>query len=166
MTLYDADPFLVFKTTEYADKLKEDFNKNIFQDLVQEYLLTDHGNRVKFIMKPDMDFVKKQVEEEVKTLSKIQLSLTPDQIKNINADCEKLKQRQREHENIDVLPKIELKDISEVRDYPKYKKVTLDNNIPVWQFNAPTNGILHIRIKFNTQYIPSELRVYLPIFTQ
>jgi Zn-dependent M16 (insulinase) family peptidase len=117
-------------------------------------------------MKPDIDFVKKQIEEEAKVTNKIQLGLTPEQIKKINNDCEKLKQRQKEYENIDILPKIELKDIPEVRDYSKYTRITLDNKIPVWQFNAPTNGIVHIRIKFNTSKIPNELSVYLPIFTQ
>ena len=97
MSLYDADPFLLFKTTEFANKLKEDFhNTKIFQDLVQKYVLADHGNHIRFIMKPDVNFAKIKYDEEMNNINKIQSNLTVEQSKQIISDCEKLKKRQKE----------------------------------------------------------------------
>eukprot|EP01022_Parablepharisma_sp_SALTPOND_P018942 TRINITY_DN3165_c0_g1_i1.p1 TRINITY_DN3165_c0_g1~~TRINITY_DN3165_c0_g1_i1.p1 ORF type:complete len:1146 (-),score=91.33 TRINITY_DN3165_c0_g1_i1:6051-9374(-) len=167
LALYDSDPFLVFKTTEYANKLREDFEKTrIFQDLVQKYLLNSTGNRIKFIMKPDEHFARKKVEEEERVLDRIAKSMTTEQIKNIKKDCERLKKRQEEQEDVNILPKIELKDIPAVREYPKFTKVELKNGIPVWQFDQPTNEITHIRIKFNTDSLPEALKPYLPLCIQ
>lgn len=44
--LYDSDPFLAFKTTEYAQRLKEDFGKSqVFQNLITKYLIGNKGNQ-------------------------------------------------------------------------------------------------------------------------
>jgi len=166
--LYDADPYLVFKTTQFAEQLKSDFSRTpIFQDLITKYLLSDTlNNKIRFLMKPDPSFGKIRSESEFKQIDKLQKALTPEKIAQIKQDNENLRKRQEEQENIEILPKIDLKDIPKTREYPKFTIKNILNKIPIYFFDQPTNGIIHIRFKFDTKNIDPDLKKYLPLLSE
>jgi len=160
-TLYDFDPYTTFQVHEYINKLKEDYkNTSIFQELIHKYLIQDNGNKIKFTMKPDINFEKEREREESMSLS----YLSPEETEKIVKDNENLKQRRSEKDNIQVLPILDIKDIQIQSKYPKFNKI--DGHIPIWYINAHTNGITSLRIVFDTSSIPIFIKLYLPLFTE
>ncbi len=117
-------------------------------------------------MKPDEAFAKQGVLEEQQRVQATERKLTENSKTQIRQDCANLRRRQEERENVDVLPKIDLADIPLTRPYPVYHKTKLANGVPVWQFNQPTNGIAHIRIKFDVNSLPEPLKKYLPLCSE
>ena len=165
-SLYDLDPFSDFRIMEYADKVRSDFKKTtIFQDLVQKHFIPDDGNKIKFTMKPDKKFEEEKIKEQINNFSNVLKNFSANEIKKTMDDLDKFYKRMNEKDSINALPKIKPEEISIKEEYQQFKKINLDNGIPIWQFNTLTNGVIHLKIKFDTSVVPAYLRNYIPIFS-
>lgn len=101
------------------EKLEKTLKKNprYFEGLIKKYLI-DNTHLVKVTMNPDPALAKKEVDDELKKLKKIQKKLTDKEKKALIIESRKLAKKEEETQNIDVLPKLTLKDIpKKVREY-------------------------------------------------
>lgn len=162
--VHDRDPYAQFRVEEYGERAKQDFLKGtLLRELVTKHLLNDGGNKLKFTMKGDEKFEEEKAKEEAARLYENLKALKAENIKALLADNEKLIKRLNEPEDLSILPASTLKDVPLVKSYPKPKMTTLDNGIPVWQFDTEMNGITCLVLKFNTSAIPDYLRPYIPL---
>ncbi len=117
-------------------------------------------------MRPDPNFQTQKTEEELARIQAIEQKLTPTQKEKIRDDCNLLSKRQNEVDNPDILPRVGLADIPLTKDYAVYRIEKLPNEVPVWYFNQPTNGITHIRFRFNIESLPESTKTYLPLYVE
>lgn len=118
-------PFSMLKVNEYSSRLRRELKQNIpvFQSLVKKHLL-DNTHRLKLILRPKEDLILTSNKEENVILSKIDEDLTEDKIKKIIDDTDKLVKHQGQLQDMNILPILELNDISrtvERVDHQNYK---------------------------------------------
>ncbi|MBX7067354.1 MAG: insulinase family protein [Parachlamydiales bacterium] len=131
-------------------------------NLLRKYVV-DNLHFVRLVLKPDPDLNRKEQEEEQKRLQAIQSKLTKAEEKTIREQSAKLKAYQEavEHQSLDCLPKVTLKDVPpHIRDYPIIQK----NN--VFHHSCFTNQILYADLVFDLPEINVEDLPLLSLFAQ
>lgn len=131
-------------------------------NLLRKYVI-DNLHFVRLILKPDPELNKKEQQEEQKRLEKIRSQLTEKELKAIQDQSAKLKAYQEsvEHQSIECLPKVTLKDVPHhVRDYP----LRQTNNC--FYHSCFTNRILYADLVFDLPEIKAEDLPLLSLFTQ
>lgn len=148
--------------TGFRENLEE--NPRYLLDLAKKHLL-DNPHFVRVVMEPDKNLGAKENEDERKILDAIQSGLSEEQKKKIVKDAEIFAQYQdSEDDNVDVLPKITLKDIPrEPKDYILAKSKF--NDLNVFHYDGFTNEILYADINFDLPNMPFEDLSYLRLFT-
>lgn len=147
------------------EALRERINKpHYLSDLIEKYLLVN-PHFISSSMYPDSDLIKKELDKEKEMLSKIQKELTPDKTQHILENTSNLKafQESCENQNIEVLPKVTLKDVSpSPRDFKlskeKQKLCTL------YHHDCSTNGFIYQDISFKLPKIEFEELPYVKLF--
>lgn len=138
---------------------------NYFGHLIKKQLL-DNPHFVRIVMIPDKGMTARELNEEKANLEKIRASLTQADAKHIVEQSKKLAdfQKKQEEENIDILPKVTLKDV------PKYARILSlhqekVNNLTVYHHTAFTNQIIYADLIFNLPKIEEEDLSLVRFFT-
>lgn len=139
-------------------KLEERLRKSprYFEDLLKKYML-DNPHLVKVVMAPDPSLAKKEAEEERKKLNLIAKKMTAKEKSDLIVQTKKLEksQKQQETQNINILPKLTLKDIPQkIRDYP-LKKTTFDG-LNGFTHSCFTNHILYADLVYPLPHLKKE----------
>ena len=163
-TIHGGDPLWVFNLNENLDRIRKDYKKGIFEELIKKYLI---NNKHKLILKflPDETLSEKDKIIEQGLLKQLQGSLTEEGKNSIVKESIELKKYQEQVQNPDVLPTLSISDIPTSIEFVEHKKSNL-GEIPVYWFEQPTNGLTHLRIKCNIAHIPENLRVLIPAFCE
>lgn len=144
------------------ETLRTELKKNprYFTDLIQKYLLNNQ-HFVRITMVPDKELAAKEIAEENETLAQIRSAMTEEAVTSIIKKAEELAafQKMQEEEDIDVLPKIELKDVDpKIREFPLL--IEKAGNLNVYYHECFTNEILYTDLVFD---LPEVAEADLPM---
>lgn len=133
--------------------------------LIRKYLL-DNPHMVRLIMLPDPTLASKEAREERERLDAIQKKLTPQETQMILQQTEKLAQYQKEteHQNLNVLPKVGLEDVPLlVQNLPLHQERL--GNLELFHHACFTNQILYADLVFDLPQVMEEELPYLQLLT-
>ncbi|MBU6446849.1 MAG: insulinase family protein, partial [Verrucomicrobia bacterium] len=125
--------------------------------LLRKYVI-DNPHFVRLILKPDPDLNRKEQEEEAERLKKIHFDK-----KALEEQSAQLKayQEEAEHQSLDCLPKVTLKDVpAHLRDYPLVQKKN------VFHHSCFTNQIVYADLVFELPEIAVEDLPLVSLFAQ
>ncbi|CRX39088.1 insulinase family protein [Estrella lausannensis] len=148
------------------EKLKKTLKKNkrYFEELLKKTML-DNRHFVKVLMEPDPSLAKKELKEEKQRIQKIEKALSASQKKAIVKEALKLEKAQKEEEkqDINILPKLTLKDVpGKIRDYPlKEEKF---GPLKGYYHTCFTNHITYTDLIFPLPLLPEEDLYLLRLF--
>lgn len=136
-----------------------------FSDLIQKYLI-DNSHYVRIVMRPDPELGKKENEEEQRALATLKASLTEEQKQALIHQAKQLAkfQKQQEDDDLEVLPKITLRDVPiSTKNY----SLTEEKIGALTVFHHPvfTNNILYTDVIFDLPALSEEDLPYLRLFT-
>lgn len=140
-------------------------NPHYFTDLIKKYLL-NNTHFVRITMIPDKNLGKEEADRERAMLDEIRSKLSGQQIETILAKSAELEayQNKEEDEDLDVLPKVSLSDVSPFpRDYPLKKEKV--GNLTVYSHACFTNDIVYGDLVFNLPDMAEEDLPYLRLLT-
>ena len=166
-SLHNGDPLTPLRITEFLTQLRSELNsgKPVFQSLIQRYLLTN-PHKVVLEMTPSEGFIKSKNENEAKILANIEKELKDTEKEEIEKEVKELKAAQDATQNLDVLPTLQVTDISPNTEETPYNSTHTLDSLPVYFIQQPTNGISYIRLKVNLTDLPEELREIMPLYVK
>lgn len=149
------------------DKLRRHIlaDPDYLSQLIQQHLIIN-PHRVRVVMRPDPDLAAKESEEEKAKLEAIKASLTPEQTQQIIAKAAELAsfQQKQEEEDIDVLPKVSLDDVSPAaKDYSLVREGV--GQLDVFHHATFTNDIIYADLSFDLPDLPESDLPYLRLLT-
>lgn len=111
---HGADPERGLVIHSLFDHLRAQWKKNpsFFQDLLKHYFI-DNPHRVHVTLFPDNQLEKKEVKEELERLASLKSTLKESDAKSLVTQAKKLEayQKKQEDQDLEVLPKVTLKDV-------------------------------------------------------
>lgn len=158
-------PFPMLQVNEYSSRLKRELKENtqLFQSMIKKYFLSN-THRLKLILRPKEDMLSIQNLEEAERLSQIEKTLNEKESEKIIENTEKLVKHQSQIQDMNILPCLDLEDISYSIENVNHEKHRILKDIPLIYFDQPTNGISFVRIKANIKEIPEDLKPYIPLY--
>ncbi|MGK0184090.1 MAG: Zn-dependent M16 (insulinase) family peptidase, partial [Halioglobus sp.] len=151
-----------------VDALFEDLRQsvedpNFLTGLLRKYFL-ENPHFVLLTMAPDENLAVKENQEERTKLDEIQSKLTEDDKKKIIDNSRSLSDMQEEDEDIEVLPKVTLKDVPlEGKDFTLTQEKI--GNIEIFHHGCFTNGLVYADVVFALPEVKKEDLSYLRLFT-
>lgn len=163
---HDADVVEAMKLNKHISKLRENMSQNpkYLQEKVQQYF-KDNRHKLIITMEPDEEFEKKFAEFERKNLDTKVKNLTEGDRNKIFEDGKLLATAQKLHEDINVLPCLQIEDIKtpEKNDL-KFEKV---QNVPVQLCVTDTNGIVYFQSILDASNLNDDHeKKLLPLFAE
>ncbi|TCS42501.1 insulinase family protein [Reinekea marinisedimentorum] len=146
------------------DQALDQLRKNAKQSgyigqLIQRQLL-NNAHRVRMTFNPDPEYKECQQQHELDRLAYIQSRLTEDETKTIIENAQKLKLRQEQHDDGEVLPKVTLADVN-----PDVKTLKADKQSPIIQYSAGTNGLAYLQWYWAIPQLTPEEQQIMPLYT-
>lgn len=140
-------------------------NPSYFLDLINKYLL-NNPHRVLVTLNPSHTLEEEEEKEEKETLNLIQKKLSSQEKENIVNQAKELKEFQRRQENqeIDVLPKIELSDVSKTARVLPLGKMEFER-FDLYTHTSFTNKISYVDLIFDTPSLTKEEIFYTRLLT-
>ena len=138
------------------------FRENYLQQLIDKFLLQNQ-RYVDIVLQPNPKHSQGLILDEKVKLKTIKEKLTGEDIANIVRDTEMLKQSREQVQDLDVLPKLRVEDIRPDTEKIKYEEYEVDS-VPVLFVNEFTNGLTHLRLKFDLVGFPESMINYLYLF--
>lgn len=136
-----------------------------FENLIQKYFL-DNPHHIRIVMKPDPKLPMEELQEEKERLEKIKASLSPQEISTLISTAHELTnfQQLQQEENVDILPKVSLKDVPRLcKDYPLTREKM--GQVEIFHHNTFTNDIIYADLTFDLPNIDEEDLPYLRLLT-
>jgi Zn-dependent M16 (insulinase) family peptidase len=131
------------------------------EGLLRRYLL-DNTHRVTLTLAPDDQLGARLEAEEKARLAQVQSQLSSEQVQQIVAESQTLKERQDAPEDTSVLPGLELSDIPLVADTTRYQLVE-HRGATVGLCAQPTNGLAYLELQFGVQGLSEAEQDLLPL---
>lgn len=162
--LYHADVIAALDIDLAIKQLRLDLkDKNYIGKQIQRYLL-DNPHRLLLIAKPDSNKNDQAQASEQERLQHIQDNINKKEQNNIISLNKKLKQRQQQQDDADILPKLHLSDVPSDIEYtnpeqPKNKQTA------VTLYKQPTNGIAYLNITLDAPQLNAAQMALLPLYT-
>ncbi len=165
--LYGGDPIeaLRYEAALQTVKDKVAAGERVFENLIQEYLL-DNNHRSSVVLEPDPTVNQQFDEEERARLDAMQSKLGSDELQQIIADTERLRQLQEtpnSPEALATLPTLTREDLDPFVKVVPNEIIDL-NGTQVLYHDLFTNGILYLDLAFNLKSVPQELLPYMSLF--
>lgn len=140
-------------------------DRSYLPSLIRKYFL-NNPHMVRLTMLPDPALASKEASEERQHLDKIQKNLTQKEVQTILQQREKLAlyQKETEHQNLNILPKVGLEDVPLlVQNLPLHRERF--GNLEVFHHACFTNQILYVDLVFDLPALKEEELPYLQLLT-
>ncbi len=162
LTLHGGDPMDALHIDPVLDALREDIKEPGFiRGLVQQLLL-DNPHRVRLTLKPDHQLTTLREQAETERLAAIKAGLSEADRRRIVERAEALEARQRQEDDPELLPKVELQDVP-----PDLKiaegRVGEVAGSPVTWYGQPTNGMVYQQVVVELPQLDPELLNLMPL---
>jgi len=164
--LYDDEqPFLHVQTDPIFEFLKEQIKTDYFEKILKQYFLNNsHEAVVIALPKQGLNTVNnKALEEKLKDYKE---SLSKEEIQELVAKTKRLRDYQEEPTEKEVLAKIPLLNIEDIKKQPEKLHLEEKNiaGVKVLHHNYHTNKIGYLTLAFKSNNLPFELIPYLGLF--
>jgi hypothetical protein len=165
--LYDDDPVkgMAFEAPLSAVKVQLSTKPRYFESLIKKYLL-DNPHRTKILLRPQAGLNQEKDTLERERLENIKSGMSQEDLKQIQAEAEALKERQETPDTPEALatiPSLQLTDIDkENKTIPI--EVTTNEQSTLLYHDLFTNGIVYLDLGFNLHYLPQEYLPYVTLF--
>ncbi|MGK5594109.1 MAG: insulinase family protein [Parachlamydiaceae bacterium] len=140
-------------------------DKDFFLKLIQKYFL-ENPHFVRIVSHPDKELEQQEIKEEKQVLEELKEHLTVEEKERLIEEAKRLRffQKEQENEDLDVLPKIDLKDIpKKARQFPLDHQVI--DHLNIYHHNCFTNEIIYADLAFHLPAIPEEDLFYIRLLS-
>lgn len=145
---------------DLREKLK---NPSYLRNLIDKYFLKNPHYLV-LVMSPDPELDAKEKQQENERLKKLEKEVNPEEILKQTENLEKY-QHQTEHQVLDCLPKLTLKDVPEKTiDFPLHKETL--GFVDIFHHDVFTNKILYADLVIDLEPLPEDLLPLLSIYSK
>jgi len=158
IALLDLEPVLQQLRVEIQDE-------NFVKQLVQTLLL-DNAHRVRLTLAPDANLNQTVKADESSQLALIKARLTGQEKQNLVELSAALKHRQEQPDDVELLPKVGIKDIPTEVVLPEGESGHLSNGIRLDRYHVGSNGLTYHQIICPLPTLAAELLPCLPLYTQ
>lgn len=167
--LYDADPFALLAFEKPLENLKKRLQAGepVFEDLIQRYLLANQ-HQTTLILHPDFNLAQETEKKEVQELQEIKSRLSAEEIQDLIARTQKLRQMQGRPDSprdLATIPALKVKDL-----HPEVKTIPLevfeDGPLSVFFHDIPTNKILYLDLGIDLHCLAQKYLGYVPLFAR
>ena len=163
--MHGGEPAAVLNLDPVLERLRSDIaNPEFIKQLVRKYLL-DNPHRVRMLMSPDRQLSQKKLNTERQRLSQLKAQLDEQQKKDIIDMTHKLKARQEEKDNPELLPKVTLEDINPDIKVTEGERIEV-SGMPVTRYVAATNGLLYAHVVIDVPDMEDELLDAFSLFCE
>lgn len=140
---------------ENIDMLRSRAKEGYFQDLIRTYLL-ENSRRVHLELNPDEKYMERANQKEAEKLKEIEEGLSEIDRENIIIQTRELEMDQESIQDVDLLPTLTVADIPIEEEKSEFEIEEVEGQ-RVYFFDKPTNGVTHLRVKFDLDSIDSSL---------
>jgi Zn-dependent M16 (insulinase) family peptidase len=163
--MHGGEPAAVLNLDPVLERLRRDIaNPEFIKQLVRRYLL-DNPHRVRMLMSPDRQLSQKKLDDERQRLSQLKAQLDEQQKKDIIDMTRKLKARQEQKDNPELLPKVTLEDINPDIKVTEGERIEV-SGMPVTRYAAATNGLLYAHLVIDVPEMGDELLDAFSLFCE
>ncbi|MCP4746540.1 MAG: peptidase M16 [Desulfobacteraceae bacterium] len=160
--LHGGDPGRILKLDADLIRLQQKLQKGPFLEQRIRHYFLDNPHRLKIILEPDQHKSEKDEKRVHEKLQSLRKKLTPDDIKKIKQDTQRLKALQESQEDISCLPTLALSDIPPEIQTCSYSRI--ESGLPVWTFIQPTSGIYYFKGVAGVGSVPRRLLDWIPFY--
>jgi Zn-dependent M16 (insulinase) family peptidase len=161
--LHGADPLAALDIDPILAKLRQQIEDPAFiKGLAREVLENPH--RVRMVMRPDPGLSAERAAKEAARLAAIKAGMDEAAREQVIAQAAELAQRQEQHDDPEVLPKVGLEDIPAELAIPEGEEHTI-GAMPASWYARGTNGLVYQQVVVDLPAMDEELAQLLPIFT-
>ncbi|MBF0369034.1 MAG: insulinase family protein [Magnetococcales bacterium] len=162
--LHHGDPVQALALDPALEKLRQDVaDPGFVSKLVQEWLL-DNPHRVRLVLKPDTQLDGERRAREQARLAALKSAMSPAEKQQVIDNALKLKARQEEPDNPEVLPRVRLSDVPPNLTIPTGEEKSGQHFKTTW-FDCPTNGLVYQQLISPLPDLSQEQTEILPLFT-
>ena len=138
-------------------------NPQFIPELVRELLL-DNFHRVTLTLSPDAAISERRNFTERARLAKMKSELAQGEATRIVDLAKALAERQAQHDDPEILPKVTLADVPIDLHIPEYSCTTIEG-APATLFAQGTNGLVYQHVVMELPQLEPELQKLLPLYT-
>lgn len=164
--VHDFDPITSLSVQKILASFKEEFSLkglHMFNEMLKFHIL-EAKDKLTFTVVPDENFSKEQNEEEVARLNSNLEKLTIEDRNDIYERGLRLAEKQKEEEDVSVLPTLTIKDIPQQSEF--YPVTFSDIGLKHIQKRiTDCNGVVYMSALKEISYIPPNYYKFLPLFT-
>lgn len=136
---------------------------DFIQQLVRELLL-ENPHRVRLSLRPDTELNQRKQRAEVRRLAEMKAKMTDAEKQAVIERAQALQERQQQHDDESILPKVTLADVpAELHYTPGSHEVF--NQYPLRRYNAGTNGLVYQQITCKLPQLDEDLLPLLPYYS-
>lgn len=165
--LHGEDPCYSLRLLAIMEILKRGSGENYFEKLMEEVFL-NNKDKTYVVFTPEKGKAQKETEAFTAKIAKRKEAMTQADFDEIKADAEKLNMFQKQEDTPEILAQIPLLEISEIDEVPqltKYQNEALAFGNSFLHVPMESNGILYLKLMFDTSAVPQELLPYTGLLT-
>lgn len=164
VAIHGGDPVAFLAMEDALERLRSEIAKRDFMPNQIRELLLDNPHRVRLVMKPDPGLNHARHELERQKLEQIKASLDETQKQQVVALAASLKERQDQEDNVELLPKVGLKDVAADLEIAQGFDEPVGGIEATW-FDRATNGLVYQQIVVDLPEMDPDLQDLLPLLT-
>jgi presequence protease len=148
--IHGVDPIAALAIADKVEKFRKMYEQgNLFENLLDRYILNNAASKLCFIMRPDPLHTSKGEQREKDFISA--LNISPQQIQTIKADSQRLEAKQNQVQDMSCLPCLQIDQVN-----PKIRDVSLQHELVDYKaLKTPfyhrkcseANGLVHFKAK-------------------
>ncbi|MCI5679531.1 MAG: insulinase family protein [Bacteroidales bacterium] len=165
--LHGEDPCDSLRLLEIIETLKKGSGENYFEKLMEDVFL-NNIDKTYVVFTPEKGKAQKEAEAFAAKMAKRKEAMTHADFEELKVDVEKLSAFQKQEDSPEILEQIPLLEISEIDEKPQltgYQKETLGFGNSLLHVPLESNGILYLKLMFDTSAVPQELLPYTGLLT-
>ena len=162
--IHRSDPAALLDLDAVIDDLRKQIRQPDFiKQLVRELLL-DNPHRVLLSMKPDTGLSQRKEQAEKQRLQAIKQSLSDADKQAIIDTAKQLAERQLQHDDPEILPKVGLDDVPDEIRIPEARRCTLHQS-KAWCYEQGTNGLVYHEVVMQLPQLDDGQFMLLPHYS-
>jgi presequence protease len=163
--MYRAQPSSLLDLDAALEELRGNIEDPEFLHRLVQELLLDNTHRVRVVMRPDATKAERDTASEHARLERIRDALSAQELEQIRADSQALRERQAQIDDDSILPRVTLADVPPAKPLTRPSSVSGDTDA-ISAYECATNGVFRVKLAAQLPALtPAELQV-LPLWCE